>query len=104
MHGAPIAACRPGERMRILSIHGLSVLQAVLFAVALVQFLRCAGPARIWMGMGLAVPLLRLTIRSEYRRRVLERIRLEWADIEAFADDPSRLPWRATALLIVLPA
>lgn len=104
MHGAPIAACRPADRTRLLSCHGLGLLQALLIAVALVQFLRCAGPIRVWMSVGLAVPLLRLTINSAYRRRVLERLRLEWADIEAFASDPSRLPWRATTLLIVVPA
>lgn len=104
MHGAPIAACRPADRMRLVSRHGLGLLQALLVAVALVQFLRCAGSPRVCMAVGLAAPLLRLAISSVYRRRVLEWLRLEWAGIEGFAADPTRLPWRATALLIVLPA
>jgi hypothetical protein len=80
------------------------VLQAVLFAVALVQLLRCAGPPRLWVGVGLAVPLFRMGVSSAYRRCVLGWLRAEWANIEAFAAAPTRLPWRATALLIVLPA
>lgn len=79
-------------------------LQAVLWLVALVQFLRCDGPAYIWVYVGLAVPLLRLICSTTYRRAVLDRIRSEWAIVEAFASDRRQLPWRSTVLLIVLPA
>ncbi|HTU21414.1 MAG TPA: hypothetical protein VMG10_25480 [Gemmataceae bacterium] len=82
----------------------MGVLQAVLFVVALVQFLRCAGPAHVWVCVGLAVPLLRLVVSSTYRGWIRSRLRGEWATIEAFSVDRVRLPWRATALLIVLPA
>jgi hypothetical protein len=93
----------PGAHGRGLD-YAWGVLQAALFIVAIVQFLRCAGPAYIWVCVGLIVPLLRLGWRADYRRRVLSGLRLEWASIEPFAGDRTRLPWRATALLIVLPA
>ncbi|MGH7174651.1 MAG: hypothetical protein ACRELG_30670, partial [Gemmataceae bacterium] len=79
-------------------------LQTVLLVVALVQFLRCAGPAHVWLCVGLAVPLLRFGVSSTYRRRVLSRLHVEWVNIEAFVGDRARLPLRATAWLIVLPA
>lgn len=104
MHGAPIVARRPLGRLRMLSLNGTSALQTVLLVVALVQFLRCAGPGHVWVCVGLAVPLLRFVVSSMYRRRVLAWLRSEWAAIEAFAGDRTRLPWRATALVIVLPA
>ncbi len=81
-----------------------SVLQAALFVVSLVQFLRCAGPAYIWVLVGLIVPVLRVGWSVDYRQRVLSRLRHDWSSIEAFAGDRARLPWRATTLLIVLPA
>ena len=80
------------------------MLQATFFVISAVQFLRCAGPAYIWVFIALIVPLLRLSWSADYRRRVWSWLRREWASIEAFAGDRARLPWRATALLIVLPA
>jgi hypothetical protein len=86
------------------SDYALGAFQGALFIISLVQFLRCAGPAYIWVFVGLIVPLLRFGWSADYRRRNLSRLRVEWASIEAFARDPARLPLRATALLIVLPA
>jgi hypothetical protein len=91
-------------RLRIRSFERANALQAVLILVAVVQFLRCDGAAYIWEAVGLGLPLLRCCFRAEYRRRVMSRLRGEWASIEAFADVRDRLPWRATVLLIVLPA
>ncbi len=84
--------------------YALRTLQASLFIVSLVQFLRCAGPAYIWVFVALVVPLMRFGWSADYRRHVLSRLCYEWASIEAFAANRSRLPWRATALLVVLPA
>jgi hypothetical protein len=75
-----------------------------LYIVSIVQFLRCAGPAYVWVLVGLIVPVLRLVWSADYRWSVWSRVQREWASIKAFASDRSRLPWRATALLIVLPA
>jgi hypothetical protein len=83
---------------------GMVVLQAGLLALAAVQFLRCAGPAYVWVFVGLIVPALRLVCSAGYRRCVCLRLRRQWAEIEAFAGNWKRLPWRATALLIVWPA
>jgi hypothetical protein len=85
-------------------ISGWGMLQTTLLLVSAVQFLRCAGPAYIWVLVGLIIPLLRLSWSADYRRWVWERLRREWTRIEAFAGDRARMPWRATALLIVLPA
>ncbi len=79
-------------------------MQVALIVVSLVQFLRCAGPAYIWVIAALIVPLLRLGGSAAYRRRMLLRVRQEWTSIEAFAANRERLPWRAAAFLIVLPA
>jgi hypothetical protein len=73
------------------------------WVVSLVQFLRCDGPAYIWVFVGLIVPVLHWSASAAYRRRVFSYLRREWASIEAFAGNRERLPWRATALLIVLP-
>ncbi|HEY7329500.1 MAG TPA: hypothetical protein VH592_17815 [Gemmataceae bacterium] len=86
------------------SNYTLGTLQTALFALSLVQFLRCAGPAYIWVFVALIIPLVRLGWSADYRQRVWSRVRLEWANIESFAINRTRLPLRATALLIVLPA
>jgi len=91
------------------------VLQAVFLGVSLVQFMRCAGPAYVWVFVGLIVPLLRFGWSIDYRRRIWWRLRRVWTEVAAFADlshNPyvereritRKLPWRATALLVVLPA
>jgi len=114
MQGASLVACSPSRdpkgvvRERLLpygrgSDHALGALQAALFIVALVQFLRCAGPAYTWVFTALILPLLRFGWSADYRRRVLSRLLHHWASIDAFAANRARLPWRATALLIVLP-
>jgi hypothetical protein len=110
MQGA-LATCSPSrDRKGAETIYrfvridkSLAILQAALLVVAIVQFLRCAGPAYIWVFVGLIVPLLRLGWSADYRRRVWSQVRLEWASIEAFTGNRTQLPWRATALLIVLP-
>ncbi len=121
MQGAPIVAgCPSRDRKGVAALllsygHGSDILQAVLFLVSLVQFLRCAGPAYVWVCGALIVPALRLGWSADYRRRVWIQLQREWASIEAFAGLPLNplsprgeikkgLPWRATALLIVLPA
>ncbi|MHB1422985.1 MAG: hypothetical protein ACYC3I_07285 [Gemmataceae bacterium] len=92
-----IAVCQTGMVV-------LGVLQASLFLLSVAQFLRCAGPAYVWMFVALIVPVLRLGLSACSRQCVCSRLRLEWASIEAFAGNRVRLPWRATALLIVVPA
>lgn len=82
----------------------LRLVQAVPLLVAVVQIVRCSGPAYVWVYLGLAIPALRLAVRSADRRSVLSLIRGQWAAIEAFAANRGPLPWRAAALLIVLPA
>lgn len=82
----------------------LGMLQAVPTLVALVQLLRCSGPAYVWVYLGLAVPLLRLALRPSDRQLLFSAIQREWATLEAFAVQRRPLPWRATLLLIVLPA
>jgi hypothetical protein len=123
MHGASIVACcpsrdsgaatvrerweRPLPRARLCGRSSdtvLAMLQAALFLVSIVQFLRCVGPAYIWVFVGLIVPLLRCGWSADYRRRVGSRLQREWAGIGAFASDRAQLPLRETALLIVLPA
>ncbi len=113
MQGAPLVACSPTgavgqafqpDRQARKPDLRIGILQTALSLVSIVQFLRCAGPAYIWVFVGLIVPLLRLGCSADYRRRVWSRVRLEWASMEAFAGNRGRLPWRETALLIVLPA
>ncbi len=82
----------------------LRVVQAVPILIALVQILRCSGPAYIWVYLGLAIPLLRLAVSAADRRYFLSLIRCEWAHFEIFCVNRGPLPWRATFLLIVLPA
>jgi hypothetical protein len=82
----------------------LGVVQTVLVLASIVQFCRCSGKPWLWVLTATALPLLRLGGRSSYRRRVLLRMRRWWAEAEAFAANPARLPWRAAALLVVLPA
>ncbi len=82
----------------------LLVLQAVPFVIALVQILRCSGPAYIWVYLGLAVPALRLALCASDRQFLLSTIRQAWTSIETFVAERGPLPWRATILLIVLPA
>ncbi len=89
---------------RSLSLDGLGGLQAALLVVSVVQFGRCHGPAYMWVLLALVLPVLRFCGIPSYRRRVLSQVRHGWASIEAFADNPHRLPWRATGLLVVLPA
>jgi hypothetical protein len=104
MHGAPLLARRTTGWPRRLSLDSLAALQAGLLVVALVQFLRCCGPAYIWVLLSLTVPALRWLRSAAYRQRMGAWLRQEWASIECFADDHARLPWRATVRLIVLPA
>src|SRR5690242_15759941 len=113
MQGASLVAGYPTESVgQVFQPDGqagkpdlrVGVLQAALFIVSSVQFLRCAGPAYIWVIVGLIVPVLRLGWSADYRCRVFSQVRHEWACIEAFAGNCTRLPFRATFLLIVLPA
>src|SRR5579885_3160793 len=94
MQGAPLVACSPTgavgqafqpDRQARKPDLRIGILQTALSLVSIVQFLRCAGPAYIWVFVGLIVPLLRLGCRADYRRRVWSRVRLEWASMEAFA-------------------
>jgi hypothetical protein len=82
----------------------LGILQAVPTLVAFVQIVRCSGPAYVWVYLGLAVPLLRLVVSARDRHFLLSALRGEWTNIETFVATRGPLPWRATALLIVLPA
>jgi hypothetical protein len=104
MHGAPIVARPCAARFRLASSKAWDAAQTVPFVVALVQFLRCSGPAYLWVGLGLILPCLRFTLSDSFRRRVVGGIRRAWANLETFASQRQRLPWRETALLIVLPA
>ena len=82
----------------------LLILQAVPSVIALVQILRCSGPAYIWVYLGLAVPALRLALCASDRQFLLSTIHRAWTSIEIFVAERGPLPWRATVLLIVLPA
>ena len=79
-------------------------MHGALIGIALVQFLRCAGPAYIWVLVGLMVPLFRFIFDIPYRRYLLSLLTQNWQCIAAFSADRERLPWRATGWLIVLPA
>jgi hypothetical protein len=104
MRTARIVSQRLTDWPRLLSVDVPRALQMMLFAVALVQFLRCDGPAYIWLYIGLIVPFVRFSVDATYRRNLLDRLWREWAVVTAFVVDRKRLPWRATTLLIVVPA
>jgi hypothetical protein len=96
IHGARQSAARSG--------HGLDILQLVLILVSAVQMCRCAGKPWAWVALALALPLVRVCAVAAYRRRIVTRIGQLWASAEAFTANSARLPWRATLLLVVLPA
>jgi hypothetical protein len=102
------AAARPAPAGRHRggrsTVDGLGALEAALVVAALVLFFRCAGPPYLWVLLGSALPALRALTSPAYRDRVRARLRGLWAEAEGFAARPERLPRRATALLVVLPA
>ncbi|HWG46187.1 MAG TPA: hypothetical protein VN688_25725 [Gemmataceae bacterium] len=104
MNAMQTVAVRAARWPRALSFDWLDGLQAALTVVSVVQFGRCHGPAYVWVFVAMVLPALRFGLSSSYRQRVLSQLRFSWASIEGFAANPHRLPWRATGLLVFLPA
>jgi hypothetical protein len=104
MDPVQIAYIRTADRLRSLSVDWLGGLQSALIAVSVVQFLRCDGAPYLWVLLAMALPAARFCWAADYRQAVRSRLRRLWARVEAFAANSERLPWRATALLVVLPA
>jgi len=101
---ARIADSRNVPRMHGRPFVGLNALQTLLLIASVVQLCRGVGKPLQWVLLAMALPLLRFCCDCAYRQRVLSLVRRRWASAEAFAANPARLPWRATGLLVVLPA
>lgn len=97
MPGAQVNAV---ARPRRFSLDWFGAAQTVLIVVSAVRYLRCGGPAYVWVALAMALPAFRFGFFPAYRQRMIERVRQLWADTAA----PERLPSRAALGLIVLPA
>ncbi len=100
----PIAGAPTRLRWSIPSLDALNVLQTMLVMVSAVQLGRCQGKPVLWVAVATVLPLLRYVGAATYRRRVRAAVRHLWDNVETFATDRARLPYRAAGLLIVLPA
>jgi hypothetical protein len=101
---ARIADNRTAPHSSGRSLDRLTALQTLLAVASAVQVCRGAGRPVQWVLLATALPLLRLIFDAGHRRSTRAQVRRLWASVETFAVDPTRLPWRATGLLVVLPA
>jgi hypothetical protein len=78
-------------------------VQWLVAAVVLVLYFRGQGGHRELAGLVLFVPLLRFVLSPVFRQRVRARYRELWRDFETY---PllGKIPWKATAVCVVLPA
>lgn len=84
-------------------IDGADALLGTLALLALRQCLRGRGSPLIWIAAAFFVIGLRLLVSPCFRRRTTGALRQSWNDLEAFAADGKKLPWRGAFVFALLP-
>jgi hypothetical protein len=83
-----------------LILDGLSLLLAAAF---LIVMLRAHVHYDRWPLFGLLLPAIRLVLSGRYRERLGVALRAQAARAKAFAAGTGGLPWKAAAVLVVIP-
>ena len=104
--GLPHLSYRPTGRLSRprgvnLILDGLSI---VLATMGLIMMLSARADSRRWPLLGLVVPTLLFLLSDTHRQRLADALRANARAARAFSEGAGGVPWKAAAVLVVLPA